>query len=279
MRFNLDNYETVEQRLAKFWEEFPNGQIFTSIHHYDENRVVFKAEVYRDITDPRPVATGHAEEVRDASPVNRTSHVENSETSAIGRALANWKFQSKTAPRPSREEMEKVARAEQQKQPEKLTADFVTKFRKACADKGIDPQQVAKQAGVDLNELKDSDAPKLRDAWKSLTPATPAGKPTATTPLEKSDAAKTQVSEFLEQVYEAFPKATTDTPQIKNPDDPASKAQLGMIRAALSSKGLASYTDKLEKCQEILHKPDLKKIEHITKGDANKIITAIEAMK
>ena len=37
MRFNLDNYETVEQRLAKFWEEFPNGQIFTSINHYDEN--------------------------------------------------------------------------------------------------------------------------------------------------------------------------------------------------------------------------------------------------
>jgi hypothetical protein len=96
MRFNLDNYETVEQRLAKFWEEFPNGQVFTSVHYYDENRVVFKAEVYRDIADPRPVATGHAEEVRDASPVNRTSHVENSETSAIGRALANWKFQSKT---------------------------------------------------------------------------------------------------------------------------------------------------------------------------------------
>lgn len=270
MRFNLDNYETVEQRLAKFWEEFPNGQIFTSIHHYDENRVVFKAEVYRDITDPRPVATGHAEEVRDASPVNRTSHVENSETSAIGRALANWKFQSKTAPRPSREEMEKVARAEQPKQPEKLTADFVTKFRDACTKKGVDPQEVAKQAGVDLNELKDSDAPKLRDAFKTLI---------ATTPAEKSDAAKTQVSNFVEQVYEAFPKAAPDTPQIKNPDEPASKAQLGMIRAALSGKGLASYTDKLEKCQEILHKPDLKKIEHITKGDANKIITAIEAMK
>jgi hypothetical protein len=124
MRFNLDNYETVEQRLAKFWEEFPNGQVFTSVHYYDENRVVFKAEVYRDIADPRPVATGHAEEVRDASPVNRTSHVENSETSAIGRALANWKFQSKTAPRPSREEMEKVARAEQPKQPRETDCRF-----------------------------------------------------------------------------------------------------------------------------------------------------------
>jgi hypothetical protein len=112
MRFNLDNYETVESRLAKFWEQYPNGQVFTQIHHYDENRVVFRAEVYKDISDPRPVATGYAEETRDASPVNRTSHVENAETSAIGRALANYIFQSKTAPRPSREEMEKVARAE-----------------------------------------------------------------------------------------------------------------------------------------------------------------------
>ena len=109
MRFNLDNYETVESRLAKFWDEFPNGQIFTSIYHYDDNKVVFKAEVYKDIADPRPVATGFAEETRDSNPVNKTSHVENAETSSIGRALANWKFQSKTAPRPSREEMQKVA--------------------------------------------------------------------------------------------------------------------------------------------------------------------------
>lgn len=271
MRFNLDNYETVEARLARFWEEFPNGQVFTSVHHYDENRVVFKAEVYRDITDPRPVATGHAEEVRDASPVNRTSHVENAETSAIGRALANWKFQSKTSPRPSREEMQKVARAEQPKQPEKLTADFVTKFRDACTKKGVDPQEVAKQAGVDLNELRDSDAPKLRDAFKTLS---------AATPTEKVEVAKTQVNQFLDQVYEAFPNAkVSETPQVKNPDEPATKAQLGMIRASLAGKGFASYTDKLEKCQEILNKPDLKKIEQLTKGDANRVITVIGEMK
>jgi len=61
MRFNLDNYETVEARLAKFWEMYPNGQVFTAIHHYDDNKVVFRAEIYKDISDPRPVATGYAE--------------------------------------------------------------------------------------------------------------------------------------------------------------------------------------------------------------------------
>jgi hypothetical protein len=100
MRFNLDNYETVEQRLAKFWEEFPNGQVFTSVHYYDENRVVFKAEVYRDIADPRPVATGHAEEVRDASPVNRTSHVENSETSGHREGFGQLEIPIQNSPSP-----------------------------------------------------------------------------------------------------------------------------------------------------------------------------------
>jgi mRNA interferase RelE/StbE len=165
MRFNLDNYETVEARLAKFWEDNPNGQIFTQIHYYDENRVVFKAEAYKDIADPRPVATGFAEEVRDASPVNKTSHVENAETSAIGRCLSNWKYQSKGAPRPSREEMQKVARMQEQPQPSS-PADLMKKFREACAKDGLDPETVAKEAGVDLNELTDADFPKLRDQFK-----------------------------------------------------------------------------------------------------------------
>jgi len=131
MRFNLDNYETVESRLAKFWEEFPNGQIFTSIYHYDDNKVVFKAEVYKDIADPRPVATGFAEETRDSNPVNKTSHVENGETSAIGRALANWKFQSKNAPRPSREEMQKVERANAQQKTDALVEQVKQVFPSA----------------------------------------------------------------------------------------------------------------------------------------------------
>lgn len=112
-RFDLSNYETVESRLAKFWEQYPNGRVHTEIYYYDDNRVVFRAALYKDMADALPVATGFAEEIRDASPVNRTSFVENAETSAIGRAASNFTFQSKSAPRPSREEMQKVARHEQ----------------------------------------------------------------------------------------------------------------------------------------------------------------------
>ena len=108
--FNLDNYETVEDRLVKFWADHTDGRINTFIHYYDDTRILVRAEVYFDREDVRPVATGYAEELRGASPVNRTSHAENAETSAIGRALANCGYAAKGA-RPSREEMQKVQRA------------------------------------------------------------------------------------------------------------------------------------------------------------------------
>jgi len=259
MRFNLDNYETVEQRLAKFWEQFPNGQVFTQIHHYDENRVVFRAEIYKDIADPRPVATGFAEETRDASPVNRTSHVENAETSAIGRALANYIFQSKTAPRPSREEMSKVVR--QQAQPDRLSADMLTKFREACAKQGLDPQDVAKEAGVDLNELTDADMPRLRDKFQAMKNAAPV---------------EPKRDEILAAIQESFPGAQEDKPTIKDPDSPISQAQLGKVRAMLSGAGVQSLTDKRDKCSEIINRP-LERMEQLTKGEASRIIEVLES--
>jgi len=108
MGFDLSKYETVEDRLARFWADHPSGRVATSIYFYDDTRVVFRAEVYFDAEqDMYPAGVGHAEEIRGATPVNKTSHVENGETSAIGRALANCNYAPKGA-RPSREEMQKV---------------------------------------------------------------------------------------------------------------------------------------------------------------------------
>lgn len=116
-KFNLDDYETVETRLEKFWEKYPTGRTNT-YKVIDPNlppdEVVFCAELYTDRTDEFPFATGHAHEKKDNGPVNKTSFVENCETSALGRALANGNFASR-GKRPSREEMEKVVRAEQSK--------------------------------------------------------------------------------------------------------------------------------------------------------------------
>ena len=108
MGFDLSTYATVEERLALFWAAHPDGRIITAIIRMDDHAILFRADVYRHRDDPHPVAIGHAYEEKSDRGVNATSHVENAETSAIGRAMANWIYAA--GKRPSREEMGKVER-------------------------------------------------------------------------------------------------------------------------------------------------------------------------
>jgi len=260
MKFNLDNYETVESRIARFWAKYPNGRIETSVYYYDENRVVFRAALYDDGQDPNPKATGYAEEVRDASPVNRTSHVENAETSAIGRALANFEFQSKTQPRPSREEMEKVQRMTEPQESAKQSsdADLVTKFRQACAKAGLDPQEVAKEAGTDLNNLTNDSMPKLRDAFKRMQQP------------------KTVTMENLQStVQQVFDTKGPEYRQIKNPDAPATGPQKGKLRALLNGAGKHGPAAHADMVAEIINKP-VTSLDQLTKSEADRAIKVLD---
>ena len=81
-------YTTVAVRVEVFRKYFPDYSINTRVTVDDGKRVIVVAEVYAPGTD-RPISTGIAEEIRGSSNVNRTSAIENGETSAIGRALAN----------------------------------------------------------------------------------------------------------------------------------------------------------------------------------------------
>ena len=109
MAWNLDNYEPVEDRLAKFWNDYPPGRIETELLAHEGNRFIVAARLYRVDTDAQPFATGLAEETVTDRGVNSTSALENAETSAIGRALANAGYAAK-GKRASREEMAKVSR-------------------------------------------------------------------------------------------------------------------------------------------------------------------------
>jgi len=106
--FNLEDYETVEERLVKFWKDNPEGRVFTRLLESSATRFIVEAAVFRSHADSQPWATGLAEETVQGRGVNATSALENCETSAIGRALANAGYATK-GKRASREEMSKVA--------------------------------------------------------------------------------------------------------------------------------------------------------------------------
>jgi hypothetical protein len=106
----LDDYEPVEKRLRFFWDENPEGRIVTSLIKYEEQQYIFEAKVWRKSAMgdlEYPDATGWSSEIVTDRGVNSTSALENCETSAIGRALANLGYAPK-GKRPSREEMSKT---------------------------------------------------------------------------------------------------------------------------------------------------------------------------
>ena len=112
MGFNLDDYEPVASRLDRWISSCllrgTQPKVVTDLVHYLSDKCVFSASLYEnDVL----IATGWAEEVRGEGHINKTSHLENCETGAVGRALANAGLSgSDFTKRPSREEMGKVQR-------------------------------------------------------------------------------------------------------------------------------------------------------------------------
>lgn len=115
-QFNLNDYETVEERLKRAHAAFPDLRVVTINHTTPADRSVstwvVEARIYLDRDDQAEhlvKATGWAFEVDGQNGMaNKTSALENCETSAIGRALANMNLSGNK--RTSREEMQKVER-------------------------------------------------------------------------------------------------------------------------------------------------------------------------
>jgi hypothetical protein len=150
-RFNLDDYETVEQRHARVLADHKDLRCVIVNHTTAEDRAnktwVVEARVYLNAGDQAadlPKATEWAFEIDGQGMANATSALENACTSALGRAL-RWAVGGSKGP--SRQEMEKVARGSKRdwvKEAGKL-AD-VQAIRKLWAE--------AKQAGASDNILK-----------------------------------------------------------------------------------------------------------------------------
>jgi len=109
MAIPLEGYESVAERIEKFWVKYPNGRIDVKIVFQDGTRYIVQTDIYKDVADALPFATDFAEEIR--SSANRFP-LENCSTSSIGRSLHTGglsKF-SENQNRPSFEEMKRVER-------------------------------------------------------------------------------------------------------------------------------------------------------------------------
>ena len=108
MAFNLNDYETVEERITKFWKDYPDGRIETELLEAGSHRFIVEARIYKTEADTKPNATDMAAESFKPESSVAEFALERCSTSAIGRALATGGFATKK--RASREEMAKVNR-------------------------------------------------------------------------------------------------------------------------------------------------------------------------
>lgn len=182
MAFNLDDYEPVAARIARFWADNPAGAIQSELVFDDGERCIVKATIFKDKADSNPAAVDYAEEIKTDRGVNSTSRIENCSTSAQGRALAALGYApSDRSKKPSREEMAKVERmgGSDANRPGSTahgglaTAKQLAFIKRLAKDRGLDDEAIFDEirdrfgpdAGV-LELLSARQASALIEAWK-----------------------------------------------------------------------------------------------------------------
>lgn len=139
------DYIEVNQRVMAFWELFPLGAIETEKLSDDGKRCDFIARIsmYDMNTETwKVVATGHAFEFQASGMVNKTSYVENAETSAVGRALGFLGIGSTESIASADEVQSAIEHQERNEDPgdelQRAQLQLVAAEKKYCAANGID---------------------------------------------------------------------------------------------------------------------------------------------
>lgn len=168
-------YAEVNQRIKAFRKLHPNGKIETEIINCGNGTVIMKSTVYD--CQGNILGTGLASEKENSNNINRTSFIENCETSAVGRALGmcGLGIDCQVA---SKEEMEgKVVSAEVlEKELEKLSIEY-SKLRTTLTELEYDFRREdinawilndAKVETQDLEELNNEDLKKLNKCYRRI---------------------------------------------------------------------------------------------------------------
>jgi hypothetical protein len=196
-----------------------------------------------------------------------------------------------SAPKPA-----PVAKVEPAKPSDPLVSmDNIKRFVDACKTAGLNHEQIAKSAKLDLADLKESQMPALREAFakaKELAASfaeedvaqedelppevmddfNPAFKTT-------QEAVAAVIDMFSAEPVIAQSKANhpaNGTPQIKEPGAPATAKQIGMFRALASSKGIGQKAEQLSMASDSSGRV-IGSLEELTKSEISELITILKA--
>ena len=142
-------YVPVNERVKEFREKYPELRVLTELVSLDENSVVMKASV-TDM-EGNVLATGYAQEDRGSSNINKTSYVENCETSAVGRALGMFGIGIDASMASADEVANAIDRQEALKQ--KVSKNNISALRMLAEQKGSDFSSILSY--YDLERVED----------------------------------------------------------------------------------------------------------------------------
>lgn len=149
------DYAEVNQRIKAFRMVYPDGAIIPELVSLEGGVCVMKATIYD--SNGRMLGVGHAYEKEGSTFINKTSYIENCETSAVGRALGMCGFGIDT----SVASYEEVANAiENQKPKARAKEELDERLLAQCDNLNIELEKVATYLKKDVSLLTNDDLKK-----------------------------------------------------------------------------------------------------------------------
>jgi hypothetical protein len=181
-----------------------------------------------------------------------------------------------------------VAKVEPAKPTDPLVSmDNIKRFVDACKTAGLNHEQIAKSAKLDLADLKESQMPALREAFTKAKELASSFNDTEPEVMDDfnpqfkttEEAVALVINMFSAEEVVAESKANhpaNGSPQIKEPGAPATPKQIGMFRALASGKGLGTKADQLSMASDSSGRI-IGSLEELTKSEISELITILKA--
>jgi hypothetical protein len=168
-----------------------------------------------------------------------------------------------------------------------VSMDNIKRFIDACKTAGLNHEQIAKSAKLDLADLKESQMPALREAFakaKELAAQFNDTEPEVMDDFNPNfknteEAVAAVINMFSAEEVIAESKANhpaNGSPQIKEPGAPATTKQIGMFRALASGKGIATKAEQLSMASDSTGRV-IESLEALTKSEISELITILKA--